>query len=99
MAEGIGASVRRRRIEAGILQARLADVVGISASHLSRFERGRRDVSLRTLDAIVRALVELGGIPIPEPAGADPCPSTTESPDVGGGSSVFWGADPGIDGV
>jgi transcriptional regulator with XRE-family HTH domain len=59
--DGIGASVRLRRVEAGIRQDHLAARVGISASHLSRFERGMRDVSVTTLEAIVRALVELGG--------------------------------------
>ena len=66
MSEGIGASVRRRRVEAGIRQDHLAQRVGISASHLSRFERGKRHVSLATLDAIVRALLELGVEPLPE---------------------------------
>lgn len=70
MSEGIGASVRRRRVEAGIRQDHLAERVGISASHLSRFERGKRHVSLATLDAIVRALLELGVPPLPELTGA-----------------------------
>jgi transcriptional regulator with XRE-family HTH domain len=66
VSEGIGASVRRRRVEAGIRQDLLAERVGISPSHLSRFERGKRHVSLATLDAIVRALLELGVEPLPE---------------------------------
>ena len=66
MSEGIGASVRRRRVEAGIRQDHLAERVGISPSHLSRFERGKRHVSLATLDAIVRALLELGVDALPE---------------------------------
>ena len=69
MSDGIGASVRRRRVEAGIRQDHLAERVGISASHLSRFERGKRHVSLATLDAIVRALLELGSEPMPELTG------------------------------
>jgi transcriptional regulator with XRE-family HTH domain len=44
----------------------LAERVGISPSHLSRFERGQRHVSLATLDAIVRALLELGADALPE---------------------------------
>ncbi len=66
MSLGIGAAVRRRRVEAGIRQDHLAERVGISASHLSRFERGKRHVSLATLDAIVRALLELGVDSMPE---------------------------------
>ena len=57
---GIGASVRLRRVEAGIRQDHLAARVGISASHLSRFERGERDVSMTTLEAIISALIDLG---------------------------------------
>jgi len=47
-------------VEAGVRQDHLAERVGISASHLSRFERGERHVSLETLEAIIVALVELG---------------------------------------
>lgn len=66
LSDGIGASVRLRRVEAGIRQDHLAQRVGISASHLSRFERGKRDVSVATLEAIVRALIELGVKPWPD---------------------------------
>jgi transcriptional regulator with XRE-family HTH domain len=77
--------VRLRRVEAGIRQDQLAKHVGISAGHLSRFERGMRDVSLSTLDAIVRALVELGVAPLPPhtsnhgPAGEPSKPSSPAS--------------------
>jgi transcriptional regulator with XRE-family HTH domain len=81
VSEGIGASVRRRRVEAGIRQDHLAERVGISPSHLSRFERGKRHVSLATLDAIVRALIELGVDPLPELTrpGAPGSPSASRS--------------------
>lgn len=87
VSEGIGASVRRRRVEAGIRQDHLAERVGISPSHLSRFERGKRHVSLATLDAIVRALIELGVDPLPEltrpGAPGSPYSSRSESLDHG----------------
>jgi transcriptional regulator with XRE-family HTH domain len=69
--DGIGASVRLRRVEAGIRQDHLAARVGISPSHLSRFERGMRHVSVATLEAIVHALIELGVQPWPELSDAD----------------------------
>jgi transcriptional regulator with XRE-family HTH domain len=53
-----GPTVRASRIEAGIKQGYLAQRVGISESHLSRFEHGKRDISRSTYEAIIAVLAE-----------------------------------------
>lgn len=51
----IGRNIRKFREEAGLLQAKFAETVGISTTHLSNIENGA-PVSLSTLIDISRAL-------------------------------------------
>jgi transcriptional regulator with XRE-family HTH domain len=53
----IGPAIRHYRREAGLTQAELADVVGITSTYLSRLEKGQETEQLRR---IVRILKELG---------------------------------------
>lgn len=51
-----GRRVRARRKKLGLLVKDLADKAGLSASYLSEVERGRRDVSLETIEKLCAAL-------------------------------------------
>jgi transcriptional regulator with XRE-family HTH domain len=53
----IGPAIRHYRREAGLTQAELADLVGITSTYLSRLEKGQETEQLRR---IVRILKELG---------------------------------------
>ena len=51
-----GAAIRALRTGAGLSARKLAGSVGISHSHLIRFERGERDVSTATLARLIQAI-------------------------------------------
>jgi DNA-binding XRE family transcriptional regulator len=53
----IGPAIRHYRLEAGLTQAELADLVGLSPSYLSRLETGEGTEELRR---VVRILKQLG---------------------------------------
>lgn len=53
---GVGARIRRRRIELGIRQSALADRLGISASYLNLIEHDRRRIGGRLLTQAAREL-------------------------------------------
>lgn len=52
----IGERIRRRRRELGITQESLGAAVGISDSHISAIERGRKSPSLETVLLLCREL-------------------------------------------
>lgn len=65
----LGDGIRAARLKAGLSQEALADAAGIDRSHMSRIERGKRNVSFLNLCKIAEALgvpvsqiVELGGL-------------------------------------
>lgn len=55
----LGAALVRLRTQGGVQQAHLAELAGISQSHLSRFERGERAVDRRTYAKLLTALADL----------------------------------------
>lgn len=52
----IGGTIRRRREALGLSQEALADLVGVHRTYLGSVERGERNVSLKNLALIARAL-------------------------------------------
>ena len=54
----IGPAIRHYRLEAGLTQAELAELVGLSPSYLSRLETGEGTEELRR---VVRILRQAGG--------------------------------------
>lgn len=53
---GFGVAVRIRRKELGISQEALADRAGLNRTYIGDVERGERNISLRNVDKIARAL-------------------------------------------
>lgn len=51
-----GEALRSRRLEAGLSQEELADRCGLDRTYISGIERGRRNVGLRNLGSIAKAL-------------------------------------------
>lgn len=54
--ERLGVGVRLLREQAGLSQEALADAAGIDRSHMSRIERGKRNVSFLNVARIADAL-------------------------------------------
>jgi transcriptional regulator with XRE-family HTH domain len=52
----IAENVRRFRREAGLSQERLADVCGYHRTYIGEIERGLRNITIATLEAIAGAL-------------------------------------------
>jgi transcriptional regulator with XRE-family HTH domain len=52
----VGASIRARRVAAGLSQEALADAAGVDRSHMGKIERGERNVTLLLLERIAAAL-------------------------------------------
>lgn len=54
--ERLGAGIRAVREKAGLSQEALADAAGVDRSHMSRIERGKRNVSFLNICRIAAAL-------------------------------------------
>jgi len=50
--------LKRLRLEAGLTQERLAELVGVSQAHVAKIERGKVDPRLSTINRILKALNE-----------------------------------------
>lgn len=55
-APSIGHAIRHYRKQAGLTQAELADLVGITQSYLSRLEQGHETEQVRRILAVLRQL-------------------------------------------
>ena len=55
-AASVGPAIRHYRLEAGLTQAELAELVGVSPSYLSRLETGEGTEELRRVVRILRQL-------------------------------------------
>jgi transcriptional regulator with XRE-family HTH domain len=55
-AASVGQAIRHYRLQAGLTQAQLADMVGITPSYLSRLEHGHETEQLRRIVAILKQL-------------------------------------------
>lgn len=51
-----GQRLREKRTELGISQEAFADKCGLDRTYISGIERGKRNVSLRNIDTIAKAL-------------------------------------------
>jgi transcriptional regulator with XRE-family HTH domain len=60
--ERFGANLRKHRIARGLSQEAFAQECGLDRTYISGIERGKRNVSLRNIEQIAKAL----GIPISE---------------------------------
>ena len=56
MATSVGQAIRHYRLQEGLTQAQLADIVGITPSYLSRLEHGQATEQLRRVVAILKQL-------------------------------------------
>ena len=52
----IGKAIKLCRKQSGLSQAKLADEIGVSVSHISLVECGKRDIVMSKLEAIAQAL-------------------------------------------
>jgi len=52
----LGRAITQRRLDANVTQLELAMAVGVTRSYLSDIERGRRNVTLNTLESVAGAL-------------------------------------------
>ena len=53
-----GTMLKKLRIEAGLTQKRLAELVGVSQSHIAKIEQRKVDPRLSTINKILRVLTE-----------------------------------------
>jgi len=53
-----GVSLKKLRIDAGLTQKRLAELVGVSQAHIAKIERGKVDPRLSTINKILAVLLE-----------------------------------------
>jgi len=53
-----GSALKKLRVEAGLTQRRLADLVGVSQAHIAKIERERVDPRLSTVNRILHVLTE-----------------------------------------
>jgi CheY-like chemotaxis protein/DNA-binding XRE family transcriptional regulator len=54
--KGFGAELRRRRIQSGISQERLAELADLHRTYISAVESGRRNLTLESIQRLARAL-------------------------------------------
>ncbi|MFC7276255.1 helix-turn-helix domain-containing protein [Paractinoplanes rhizophilus] len=64
---GLGAAIRRRRIERGLSQPQLAEKLGISVNAVSQFERGVTVPGVYTLSELASVLGVTYGVLFDEP--------------------------------
>jgi len=53
-----GSTIRRLRVEAGLTQSQLAEMVGVSQAHIAKIENEKVDPRLSTVNKILEVLVE-----------------------------------------
>ena len=51
-----GEALRKHRKARGLTQERLADLSGLHFTYIGSVERGERNVSIRSIDALIKAL-------------------------------------------
>lgn len=75
-----GTALKRLRVEAGLTQRQLAELIGVSQAHIAKIEKENVDPRLSTVNKILRALTEgegkkCGDIMTPEVVSARPTDS------------------------
>lgn len=53
LSAAVARSIRQRRVDLGISQETLADLCGLDRTYISSIERGRRNLTLTTLERII----------------------------------------------
>jgi predicted transcriptional regulator len=53
-----GSTLKKLRIEAGLTQKKLAELVGVSQAHIAKIEQGKVDPRLSTVNKILQVLTE-----------------------------------------
>lgn len=77
--ERFAARVKQERRRLGVSQERLADMAGLHRTYVSNLERAQINPTLRTLDAVARAL----DLELVDLLGAPPGARSAEDPSVG----------------
>lgn len=54
--KGIGSRIRKARLNCGMTQEKLAEIIDVSPTHVSHIETGVTKLSLQVLEAIARTL-------------------------------------------
>lgn len=56
LSPAVAATIKTRRIQMGLSQEQLADLCGLDRTYISSIERGKRNLTLTTLEKIVPKL-------------------------------------------